>query len=220
MTQSITLNARNRTLLKKKTTCLRKEKKIPAILYGKDTDNCLLEVDAIPFSKVLLAAGETTLVDLLIEGNSPAKVLIHDVQREPVHNGIIHIDFYRVRMNEKLTLHIPLVFTGESKAVKELGGVFVHPMDEIEVRCLPNDLVHVINVDIGSLAAFDDVIKSGDLILPHGIELVGHTDEIIALVAAPANEEELKFEGKPVEDVASVEVEKKGKKEEGGGEKT
>lgn len=211
---SVSLNARTRTLVKKKTTCLREEKKIPAILYGKGIDNQMLEIDDVPFGKTFAVTGETTLVDLSIDGQPSTKVLIYDVQREPIHNSVLHVDFYSVKLDEKLTLKIPLVFTGESKAVKELGGVFVHPMAEIEVRCLPDNLVHELTVDIGSLMTFNDTITCGDIVLPSGIELIGHADEIVALVASPSSEEELKLEGKPLEDVSSVEVEKKGKKEE------
>lgn len=211
---TITLAAKTRTRLRKKVAALRREKMIPAILYGKGSSNQILEIEAVPFDKALQVAGETTLIDLSIDGGEETKILIYDVQREPIHNKVIHTDLFRVRMDEKLNIRIPIRFIGEAKAVKEFGGILVHQMSDVEVRCLPSDLVHEIDVDITPLATFDDVIFARTIVLPKGIELVQNHDEIVALVTPPISEDELKLNEKPVEDISSVEVEKKGKQDE------
>lgn len=213
--ETITLSAQPRILTGKKLAALRAQKLVPAVLYGHKVENRLLAVPVVAFDKTYEKAGESALVDLAIDGAAPIKVLIHDVSRNPVKGFVEHVDFYQVNMAEKLETEIPLIFTGESKAVKELGGTLVKSIEELEVRCLPSDLVHEIMVDISRLATFDDVLKVSDIVLPKGMEALNDSDDVIASVAEPASEEELAaLDEKPVEDVTAVEVEKKGKDEE------
>ena len=120
------------------------------------------------------------------------KVLINDIQRHPLSGQIIHIDFYKVKMTEKLTTDIPLVFVGESKAVKELGGILVKTLDHVKVECLPQDLVHELTVDLSSINTFDDAIHVSDLSLPSGLKVLTHGEEAIARVQPPRTEEEFK----------------------------
>ncbi|MEK7103749.1 MAG: 50S ribosomal protein L25 [Patescibacteria group bacterium] len=217
--ETITLTAQQRTITGKKLAVLRAQKLVPAVLYGHKVENKLLSVPVVAFDKTYEKAGESALVDLAIDGGAPVKVLIHDVSRNPVKGFVEHVDFYQVNMKEKLETEIPLVFVGESKAVKELGGTLVKSIEELEVRCLPSDLVHEITVDISSLATFDDVIKVKDIVLPAGMEALDDGEEVLISVAEPASEEELAaLDEKPVEDVSAVEVEKKGKDEEEGDE--
>ena len=212
--ETITLSAQTRTITGKKLASLRAQKLVPAVLYGNKVENKLLSVPVVAFDKAYEKAGESALVDLAIEGNTTVKVLIHDVSRNPVKGFVEHVDFYQVNMKEKLETEIPLIFTGESKAVKELGGTLVKSIEELEVRCLPSALVHEITVDISSLDTFDDVIKVKDIVLPEGIEALNDEEDVLISVAEPASEEELAaLDEKPVEDVTAVEVEKKGKDE-------
>lgn len=99
--------------------------------------------------------------------------------------------------------------------MKELAGILVKSVNELNVRCLPGDLVHEIEVDISPLVTFDDAIKISDIILPPGIEALNNANDVIATVTAPISEADLKaLEEKPVEDVTAVKVEEKKKKEE------
>ncbi|MDP2656266.1 MAG: 50S ribosomal protein L25 [bacterium] len=221
--ETITLLAQQRTIVGKKLKSLRVQKLIPAVLYGREVATQMLSVPVVAFDKTYNKAGESALVDLDIEGGETLKVLIHDVARDPVKGTVQHVDFYQVNMKEELTTEIPLVFVGESKAVKELGGTLVKSIEELEVRCLPSDLVHEITVDISSLITFEDVLKVKDVILPSGMAVLSDIDDVLVSVDEPATDEELAaLEEKPVEDVGAVEIEEKGKEKdekEGEGEK-
>lgn len=163
---------------------------IPAVVYGpKLKENKLVKVQINELKKVYAEAGESTLIELIVDGKSEGKVLIKDEQRNPVKDTLIHVDFYEVDMTKEIHTEIPLHFVGESKAVKELAGVLIRSISEIEVRCLPTDLVKQIEVDISALNTFDDVIKIHDLKLPAGIKLVHETDDVVATVAEPKAEE-------------------------------
>jgi large subunit ribosomal protein L25 len=185
------------------------------VIYGPATEPKSVSVDRKALLLAYRAAGESTLVDLSLDGGKPLKVLIQDLQYDPLTSEIIHADFRAVDLTKEITANIKLHFVGEAAAVKELGGTMIHALDEIEVRALPTALVHSIDVDVSKLKTFDETIKVADLVLPSGITLVDDLNETIAVVAPPRSEEELAELNKAVEvDVTAVEVEKKEKKEE------
>ncbi len=194
---------------------LRNQGFIPAVVYGAGGVNENLKVKKSEFDKVFEAAGESHLINLGIEGGSNVKVLVKDVQRNPVKNTILHIDFFKVDMDKKITTEIPLRFVGESKAVKEQGGTLVKTIDMVEVKCLAKDLVDTIEVDIAALKDLHDAIRMHDLKLPQGIELVSQTDEIVVMVAEQQKEEAPAAPAAEAEATAQVEAEGE-KKEEAG----
>jgi len=211
--ETITLEAQFRAKVGRIANFFRKNNLIPAVLFGHNIKNQNLVVPKKAFLGVYKQAGESTLVDLKVDQAAPVKVLIHDTQINPLTDVITHVDFYQVSMTEKLETEIVLQFVGESPAVKNSGGILVKSMDKIRVRCLPGDLVHEINVDLGTLENFGDVISIKNINLPHGIEILGHTDDAIATVVKPISEEELKaMEEKPVADVTTIKTEAEEKK--------
>lgn len=213
MTEEFELKAVGRA--DKKATDLRANGEIPANVYGGDFKNQNIAVDSLAFDKVFTVAGESSLINLAIENSEPLKVLVHEIQIDPVTMKVIHIDFYKVNMKEKIKTEIPLKQVGESPAVVDLEGSLVTNKDAIEVECLPSDLVHEIEVDISVLKTFDDVIHVSDLKVPAGIEVLDDLEEVAILVQPPRSEEELaELEEKPEEDVEAVAVEG-GKPEEG-----
>ncbi len=195
---------------------LRKTGFLPAVLYGKGITNQNLSISYSQFLKIYRQAGESSLIDVTIGSTGSVKTLVQDVAMDSRTDKIIHVDFYQVNMTEKLNATIPLLFTGESKAVKELAGILVKSLSEIEVRCLPSDLVHEITVDLSPLQTFEDTICIKDITLPKGIEVLEQPDVIVATVTESISEEELaKLSEKPEADVQSVQqVEKKKKDEE------
>ncbi|HLD31690.1 MAG TPA: 50S ribosomal protein L25 [Patescibacteria group bacterium] len=190
--------------------------KIPGVLYGSGIETVSLAVDRLAFERLYGQAGESNLIDLVWEGEKgePVKVLIQDLQYDPIKKNIIHFDLRQIKMDEEMTANIPLRFVGEPPAVKELGGTFETGLDEVEVKCLPRDLVGEISVDISKLATFADMIYVKDLPVPAGITIMANPDTLIAKVAAPLTEEQLKaMEESTPTSVEDVEVEKKGKEE-------
>jgi len=191
-----------------KTKAVRAENKIPAIIYGNDFKNLSIAVDGLVFKKLFADAGESSLIDLKIDEQPAVKVLVHDHQINPVDGSIIHIDFYKVNMKEKIKTAIPIKEFGDSPAILDLEGTLVTNRDEVEVECLPADLIPEIEVDLSVLKTFDDVIKVSDLKVPAGIEILDDPEEVVFLVQQPRSDEELaELEEKPEEDVESVEVE-------------
>lgn len=196
----LSLIAEVRQLTGKKIKDLRRQGQIPAVLYGHKIKPQNLMVDANKFEEIYKAAGESTLIDLNIDKQKPIKVLIQEVQLDPITDKFLHIDFHQVRMDERLRTEVELKFINEPSAVKELSGILVTNIDTVEIECLPKDLVHEIEVDLSQLKTFADFIRVSDIKVPEGISILNSADEVIALVQPPRREEELEaLEEKPKE---------------------
>jgi len=215
--ETISLTAQKRDAFGKKLKSHRKEGLIPGVLYGHKVKSQPLFVKDGEFDKVFAQSGTSVLVDLTINHEKPQKVLIHEPQRNPLDLKPLHIDFYQVKMTEKIQTEIPIKIIGESVAVKEQEGTLITPRDAIEIECLPADLIHEIEVDISRLKTFDDVIKISDLNIPTNIEILTDKEEVIASVTPPRSEEELAELEAPVEEKVE-EIEEVEKKEEEEGE--
>ena len=194
VSNKIELNAQNREVLGSGVKKLRRDGYVPAVLYGKGQEPLPLQVSLKDFNKAFKMAGESTLVYVNVGGQS-YPTLIHDVSRDTLTDGILHADFYKVRLDEKIKTNVPVVFVGESPAVKDLGGIFVRNVNELEVEALPQNLPHELKIDISILKNFGDKITVKDLKQGLGplAELTTEDDDaIIAAVQEPMSEEELK----------------------------
>ncbi len=178
---------------------------IPAVVYGPKEKNIILQVNDKEFLKVFKEAGESSLVELLVD-KSKKLVLIHEIQKDPVSEKIIHVDFYQPDLTKEVEVKIPLVFYGVALAEKDLGGTLNKNMLEIEVKALPQNLPHEIKVNIEILKTFEDHILVKDLRLPDGVKATKEQGEIVAAVLPPRKiEEELAKEiTENVEDVEKV----------------
>ncbi len=214
MTYSLTL--KNRPA--KKLAELRLAGLLPGVMYGPHREPMPVSVSLIDFSKLHTTAGESSLIDVMMEGaKDSVKALIQDVQYDPVKGSLIHFDLLEINMNEEMTATVQLVFVGEAPAVKELGGTLMKPHGEVQVKCLPKDLVSQIEVDLSVLKSFEEAIFVEDLKLPAGLTVVDSKEQLVAKVTPPLSEDELKaMEAVPAATPAleEIEVEKKGKKEE------
>lgn len=187
---------------------LRAQSLVPGVIYGHGTDNKNVMADYNSFHKAFKAAGESTLLDLEIEGDGTVKALVKDWQVDPLSNRYTHVDFYQVNLKEKLKTEIALNFVGESPAVKEQGGSLVKTLDSVLVECLPTDLVGHIDVDVTVLKSFDDMITVKDLKVPAGIEILENADEVVAKIEAAMTEEQLKaLESAAPADVTAIKTE-------------
>lgn len=176
---------------------LRKNGKVPAVLYGPGVKNVSLEVDMKDFDKVYREAGESSLIGLTVDSKKYS-VLIHEIEIDPFSQNVMHVDFYQPKLDEEIEAAIPLIFEGEALAVKDLGGTLVKNIHELEVKALPQNLPHEIRVSLEKLKTFEDTITVNDLQLPENVKAVKAADEIIAMVAQPQKvEEELE---KPIEE--------------------
>ena len=204
-----------RTVLGAKVRALRNSGYIPAVLYGKGQETISLQVPTKEFGRVFKEAGESTLVYVNVNGHS-YPTIIHDVAKDPVKDHVIHADFYKVSLTEKIKTKVPVVFVGESPAVKDLAGIFVRNVNELEVEALPQNLPHEISIDISSLKNFGDQILVKDINLGPDVHLEAEPDSIVATVQEPKSQEELDAElAAPTAGVEDVKIiEKEPKKEE------
>jgi len=216
----LSLSAKIRKELGKKSRALRKKGVLPAVLYGpKLKENLLLELDEKKFEKVLKEAGESSLISLEA-GGKVYLVLIHEIQLTPLTEKVIHVDFYQPSLKEEVEVTVPLFFGGVAPAVRDLGGTLIKNIQEVTVKALPQNLPHEIKVNVEKLKTFEDNILIKDLIMPRGGKILKEAEEIIALVSPLEKiEEEL---AKPVEEkIEEVEkVEEKKEKEEEGKEES
>ncbi len=180
--EKITLTAEIRNADEKNKE-IRANKEIPAVVYGKNQEPINIKVSFSDFLKTFRKAGESNIINLKV-GKKNIEVLVHDFQKEPVTGDFIHIDFYALIRGEVLTTNVTLNFVGNSEAVKE-GGILEELNKEIEVKCLPKNLVDHFDVDISVLKDFWDNIKVSDLNLGKDFEILTPADEVIVLVAKP-----------------------------------
>ena len=208
------LSVKTREVTGKNVRILRRDGVVPAELYGHGFKNVHLTVGVKDLAKALKEAGTTTIVNLVLNTQKhPA--LIHDVSHNYLTGEIEHVDFYQVRMDEKITAKVPLEFKGEAPAVKALGAVLNKSMSEIEVEALPQDLPHNLIVDLSSLDAMDKTIYVRDIAVPKGVKILVDPENAVATATPPAEEEVVET---PV-DVSAVKVETEEKKAERATEK-
>jgi len=202
--EQLILKASHRKLKGKKVKNLRREGQIPAILYGKNFISLPLTLSQKEFIEVGSEAGEATIINLDIAGKEKEKVLIRYIQRDPVTDDLVHVDFYKVDMKQEIQTEIPLEFTGTAPAVEELEGNLITNKDSVKVECLPDKLVSKIEVEIAVLKTFDDLIHVSDLKIPEAIKVLDEPEDVVAQVTPPRSEEELQA----LETEATAETEK------------
>ncbi len=216
--EKITLKAKIRKETGKKVKKFRREGWLPAVVYGKKIPSKNLWIDLAEMEKMYSNVGENTIIELEIKGGEKKDVLIYETQFDPLRDKFSHVDFFQIRMDEKIETEIPLEFTGEAPAVKELGGVLIKNMDEVTVSCLPADLPSELEVKIDKLKTFEDRFKISDLNISEKVKILLDSKTVVALVSPPRSEEELaELDEKVEEDVTKVEG-VKDKEEEAEGE--
>ena len=184
MAQQTELVIAPRTVTGKATKRLRKVGIIPANIYGHDQPSQAVQVDALTFERLLHARATKNLLLLKMDNAAPQIALIRHIAHNPVTRKILHIDFARVSLDERITVNVPLHFVGEAPAVKNEGGVLLHLMDALEVECLASEIVDHIDMDVSGLAEIDDIIHARDVKLPPNYTLVADPNEPVAKVGA------------------------------------
>lgn len=212
-----TIEAVKRSVTGKKVGVLRREGKLPGVIYGHNFETMAILMDLKDATKVLNAATSSSIVSVKIDGKDHA-ALVREKQRDYIRNQYIHIDFQAVSQTETIRAKVGIVITGIAPAVKDFNGIVVEGLDSIEIEALPKDLPERFTIDISGLANIGDAIHVSDIAVPENVTFLTSPDELVMLITAPAAEE--------VEEVAVAEVEgaepeviEKGKKEEEGEEK-
>lgn len=189
MANAFSLTVSSRKAAGKKVKLLRRQGRIPGVLYGYKVENQPIECQEQEFHKIFVKAGESTIVDLSLDKRK-IPVLIHQIAMDPVSGKYAHVDFLALDLTKEVTTRVPLRTTGEAPGAKELGGILIHQREALTVRCLPKDLPHVIDVDISSLKNFHDTVTVSGLTLPLNVKVEENPDEILVSLQPPRKEEE------------------------------
>lgn len=206
------LNATLRTVKGKKVGAMRREGKLPAILYGHNFESTAITLDLRETSKVLHGLTASSLVYINLEGKEHA-ALVREKQRDFLRNVMKHVDFQIVSLTEKIRAKVAIIHEGLSPAVKDFNGVVVTEMDSIEVEALPQDLPEKIVLDMSKLKKIGDHFTVKDIVLSDKVHIHAEPDDVVVIVTLTKEEEvEPAAEGEAV--AGEPEIIEKGKKEE------
>ena len=213
--EQIELKVSRREALGKKVRFLRREGIVPANLYGHGIASIPLQVNAKQLKQVLSRAGKTDLITLNIADlKTPKKVLVREVQENPLTDELVHVDFYQVKMTEKIKAEVPFVFIGEAPVLKHnRSASLLRLVDYLLVEALPDALPHSLEVDLSVLEAVDQAIYVKDISLDERVDLLGDPEQMIVKVTEPrraAEEEVVRGEAKEEVSEETAEVEAEG----------
>ncbi|MDQ3128172.1 MAG: 50S ribosomal protein L25 [Chloroflexota bacterium] len=180
----LSLAAEPRELIGKKVANLRREGRLPAVVFGHGEGSENVSLDYHEFELLRRKAGQNALIDLSVDGKKARPVLVHGVQVHPVHRRPLHVDLFLVRMTEELTVDVPLVPIGTSNAIENLNGTLMHQLESVRIRALPDHLPQSIEYSIESLVDFDATVKVSDLTIPSDVTLLTDPEEVVAKVLA------------------------------------
>lgn len=197
------IKAEKREVFGKKNRELRDQGRIPAILYGPDFKPESISINLKEAKLIYQKAGESTVIDLKVKDEAePHRVLIKDVQWDPVTDDLIHIDFYKANLSEKVSVSIPVRVVGESPIVKSGAGIVLTLLSEIEVEALPLDLPHEVEVNVSSLTEIGQSVTVKDLPIDHTkVKVLEHHPEDLVVKIDYAVQIEKEVEVKDVEEV-------------------
>ncbi len=187
--EKVVLNASKRDVMGKQVKALRREGKLPAVIYGRHTEPIKINLDAHTAAMTLGKLTASSLVTINVDGTEyPA--LVREKQRDFIKNRLLHVDFLAVSMSEKLRTRVSVHFTGVSGAVKDYNAVLVKNLEQLEVEALPNDLPERIEVDISTLAKPGDGIRVREVNVPDSVRILNDPDTMVAVATFAKVEEE------------------------------
>src|ERR1700693_5514980 len=201
------LKASTRELLGKRARRLHGQGKLAAVVYGHNTTPTPLELDRLEFQKGFVKSGRTPRVDLVVDGKTE-KVLVREIQTHPRRLGPIHVDFYQVNLEEKITVEVPVQLVGESAAVKRGDADVLQPIHAVRVECLPTDIPEAFEVDLTPLEEVESEFRISELKVPNGVTVLVDPEELVVKIV---HRRELKVE----EEAPALETALVGEGEEG-----
>jgi len=195
--KKIELQATKRDVLGKKVKLLRRQGIIPVHLFGHNVKSLALQCEAVELQRVLSQAGKTRLISLEIDkGKSPETVVVREVQRDSLTEGLLHVDLYQVRITERIRVEVPIVPVGEAPALKSKENMLLQELNSLTIECLPNEIPPNVKVDLSSLTEAEQAIRVGDITLAEGITILNDRGLVVVKIGSRRREE--------VEEVAPV----------------
>jgi large subunit ribosomal protein L25 len=177
-----TLSATTRTEIGKGVAHLRKDGKVPAVVFGHGIESLPVTLDAHEFELLRRTIHSSSIVSLKIDGKESRQVMVHGIHIDPRHRHLLHVDLFALKSGEEVTVEVPLRTTGEAYAATKLGGTLLHTVDRVRVRALPEKLPEGLEISVDSLVDFEAAIHMRDVVLPEGVTLLSDPDEIVAKV--------------------------------------
>jgi large subunit ribosomal protein L25 len=182
--QELKLKAEKRDVFGKKNRFLRRKGIIPAHLFGHSLESLALQCNSNELKKIVANAGTTRLISLRVEGEKDAKnVFLREIQRDTLSRELLHVDFYQVRKDEKMTMEVPIVLVGEAPAMKVKGRILSHGLDVLSIECLPDKVPPQIEVDISILEELDQSIYVKDIVLDPEIDVQDDPEQLVVKVS-------------------------------------
>jgi large subunit ribosomal protein L25 len=178
--EKVVLNATKRDVVGKQVKALRREGKLPAVIYGRRTKPIIINLEAHSASLALGRLTPSSLVTINLDGTE-YPTLVREKQRDYIKNRLLHVDFLAVSLDEKIRTYVSVVFTGVSTAVKDYNAVLVKNLEELEVECLPTDLPERIVVDISVLTRPGEGIRVRDVMVSDDIRILNDPDTMVAV---------------------------------------
>jgi large subunit ribosomal protein L25 len=212
------LNAEKREIIGKHVKTLRREGKVPAIIYGSDVGSLPITLDMRETTNTLNKVSSSALLTINVEGEEHA-ALVREIQQDYIKGTLLHVDFLAVSMKEKLRTNVSISLIGDAPVLEEFSAMIMSGVDTIEVECLPKDLPEVIEVDISHLEELGQAIYVKDIPAIPDVDFLTDMEELVA-VASAIKEQVLEPIGEEEEmlDEADMDVEpeviEQGKKEE------
>jgi len=202
--EKIVLKATKRDVVGKKVGALRRQGKLPAVLYGHGIETTPILLDTYEGSQTLSHLTRSSLVTIDLDGKQ-CLAQVREKQRDIIKNRLVHVDFQIVSLTEKMRTKVGIELTGTAPAVKNFNALVHTVLSAVEVECMPQDLPKRIVVDISGLAEIGDSIHVRDVVLSDKVKILADLEEVIAIAAAPRKEEI--SEEAPVAEEAAPETE-------------
>ncbi len=190
----IELKVSPREVLGKKVKRLRREGVIPANVYGHALESVAIQVTKDDLVSLLRSAGRNEIVYLRLDGEEPRPTFLRQIQRNPVTDAILHVDFYQISLKEKVRMEVPLALVGTAPAEQTQGGTLLHSLDRIAVEGLPTEIPSTIEVDVSGLEEIDATIYVRDLSVPGEVTVLSDPEQVVAKIAPPQVEKEVEEE--------------------------
>ena len=194
--EQIELLATTREILGKKVRFLRRQGITPMHLFGHDVESMALQCDTAQLQHILAQAGKTRLISFRLDkAKKPRNVVVREVQRDPRTGELLHVDFYQVRMEEKIRVEVPIVLVGEAPALKLKENVLAQELNSLTIECLPDEIPPSVELDMSPLTEGEQAIQVKDIVLGEEITILNDPEQMVVKISA-----------RPVERVEEVEV--------------
>jgi large subunit ribosomal protein L25 len=181
------LNVARRETLGKKVKAMRRAGTVPANIYGRHVDSLAVQVQFDDLRNLLRHHNRNDILYLQVDGEE-RPTFMRDVQRNPVSDKILHIDFLQISLSEKVRMEVPIHIVGKAPAVETYGGILTHPSTTIMVEALPLAIPNMLEIDVGGLTEIGQTLHASDLVAPEGVTIVSDAEQTLVRVDLPAAE--------------------------------